>query len=58
MFQGSGERFTMLGFKYWSDINNPDNSFITWQVDGVASHCLGAPAMAPDQGPTGSSIGQ
>ncbi|KAG5337576.1 hypothetical protein J132_01609 [Termitomyces sp. J132] len=58
MFQGSGRRFTTMGFEYWGNPKNPDEGFITWQVDGAASHRLGAAAVGPDQGPTGSGVGQ
>ncbi|KAG6898818.1 hypothetical protein C0993_003928, partial [Termitomyces sp. T159_Od127] len=46
------------GFEYWGNPKNPDEGYITWQVDGVQSHRLGAAAVAPDQGPTGSGVGQ
>ncbi|KAG5728844.1 hypothetical protein E4T56_gene17829, partial [Termitomyces sp. T112] len=47
-----------MGFEYWGNPKNPDEGFITWQVDGAASHRLGAAAVGPDQGPTGSGVGQ
>ncbi|KAG6855509.1 hypothetical protein H0H87_001844 [Tephrocybe sp. NHM501043] len=50
MFQGS--------FEYNSDPNNPSDGYIIWQVDGVQSHRMGAAAVSPDQGPTGSGVGQ
>ncbi|KAG6860572.1 hypothetical protein C0995_009717 [Termitomyces sp. Mi166 len=58
MFQGSGRRFTNMGFEYWGNPSNPSEGFITWQVDGVQSHRLGATAVGPDQGPTGSGVDQ
>ncbi|KAG6825851.1 hypothetical protein H0H92_002186 [Tricholoma furcatifolium] len=58
MFQGSGARFTTLGFEWWSDPNNPQDGYITWQVDGVVSHRLGAAAMGPDQGVDGTGVSQ
>ncbi|KAG6811656.1 hypothetical protein H0H92_006418 [Tricholoma furcatifolium] len=58
MFQGSGSRFTTMGFEYWSDPSNPSDGYITWQSDGVQSHRMGAAAVASDQGPTGSGVSQ
>ncbi|KAG6860426.1 hypothetical protein C0995_011331 [Termitomyces sp. Mi166 len=38
--------------------SNPSEGSITWQVDGVQSYRLGAIAVEPDQGPTGSGVDQ
>ncbi|KAG6907629.1 hypothetical protein DXG01_008165 [Tephrocybe rancida] len=50
--------FSGGGFEYWGDPSAPSDGYITWQVDGVQSHRLGASAVGPDQGPTGSGVGQ
>jgi hypothetical protein len=58
MFQGSGDKFTTLGFEYWSDPGNRQDGFITWQVDGQQTSTLYAPAIGPDQGTGGTGVGQ
>ncbi|KAG5652377.1 hypothetical protein H0H81_005207 [Sphagnurus paluster] len=58
MFQGSGKRFTTVGFEYWANPNNIAETYITWQVDGVQSHQVTAAAVGPDQGAGGSGVGQ
>ena len=50
--------FPYVGFEYWSDPSNPNDGYLTWQVNGQTTTTLGAPAMAPDTGPTGSGVGQ
>ncbi|KAF8066469.1 beta-glucan synthesis-associated protein-domain-containing protein [Lyophyllum atratum] len=58
MFQGSGRRYTTLGFEYWANPKNAQEGYITWQVDGRQSHRIGAGAVGPDQGVGGSGVGQ
>ncbi|GLB40793.1 putative glycoside hydrolase family 16 protein [Lyophyllum shimeji] len=58
MFQGSGKRFTTLGFEYWANPKNSQEGYIAWQVDGKESHRVGAAAVGPDQGSDGSGVGQ
>ncbi|KAF8987327.1 beta-glucan synthesis-associated [Cyathus striatus] len=59
MFQGSGANFkTLVGFEYWSDPSDRGAGYITWQVDGSATHRLGAAAVGPDQGADGSGVDQ
>ncbi|KAF8213898.1 beta-glucan synthesis-associated [Mycena galopus ATCC 62051] len=57
-FQGSGQQLVTYGFEYWSDPTDPTTGFIEWQVDGQPSARMGAAAVGPDQGPTGSGVGQ
>ncbi|KAF8878855.1 beta-glucan synthesis-associated protein-domain-containing protein [Infundibulicybe gibba] len=59
IFQGSpNKRFATFGFEYLANPSSPLDGWITWQVDGSASHRLGAVAVGPDTGPTGSGVGQ
>ncbi|KAF5372313.1 hypothetical protein D9615_009226 [Tricholomella constricta] len=46
------------GFEYWANPKNVQEGYITWQVDGVQSHRVGAGAVGPDQGVGGSGVGQ
>lgn len=47
-----------LGFEYWSDPNNRNDGFITWQADGQKTYQIWAPAVAADQGTDGTGVGQ
>lgn len=49
---------SVQGFEYWSDPDNPEDGFITWQSDGVPSYRLGANSVGPDMGVNGSMVGQ
>jgi len=57
MFQGNNN-FKTLGFEYWSDPNNRENGFISWQVDGQQTSSVWAAAVGPDTGEGGSGVGQ
>ncbi|KAJ7229413.1 beta-glucan synthesis-associated protein-domain-containing protein [Mycena haematopus] len=57
-FQGSGKQMITYGFEYWSDPTDSTSGFITWQVNGSTSARMGAGAVGPDQGPSGSGVGQ
>jgi len=56
LFQGSGQQLTTFGFEYWANPKNPDEGFITWQMDGKPTARLGATAVGADQGPGGSGV--
>lgn len=46
------------GFEYWSDPNNRDDGFITWQLDDNPTFRMGASAVGPDTGVNGSQVSQ
>lgn len=58
MFQGSGNNYKKLGFEYWSDPNSRSDGYVQWMVDGNPTHRVGAAAVGPDQGSSGSGVGQ
>lgn len=55
---GQPQTYETLGFEYWSDPNDREAGFITWQVAGQATHQVGAGAVGPDPLPAGSGVGQ
>ena len=46
------------GFEYWTDPSNPQEGFITWQVNGNPTARLGASAVGSDQGAGGTGVSQ
>lgn len=46
------------GFEYWSDPNSRLDGYVQWMVDGNPTHRVGAAAVGPDQGSSGSGVGQ
>ncbi|EJD38907.1 beta-glucan synthesis-associated [Auricularia subglabra TFB-10046 SS5] len=43
-----GQSFGIFGFEYFSDPNDPANSFITWISDGQPSYTMKGTAVGPD----------
>jgi hypothetical protein len=57
-FQGGGQVFTKLGFEYWANPSNPSEGYISWMANGAQTMRMSQAAVGPDQGPTGSGVGQ
>lgn len=48
IFHGTGGEFATFGFEYWSDPDNRDQGFVTWQADGSKTFTAPASMLAGD----------
>ncbi|KZT33957.1 glycoside hydrolase family 16 protein [Sistotremastrum suecicum HHB10207 ss-3] len=48
VFHGTGAEFATFGFEYWTDPNNRQDGYITWQVDGGETLHVDASSMVGD----------
>ena len=48
IFAGSGAQFSTFGFEWWSDPNNRQNGYVTWQAGGAVTYTAPAAMLQGD----------